>query len=151
MEPPSHYHPLNVVLTHLALAAIFVAVALRVDVPPEFFRPFSVQAVAAGFIMGLLWVLAEALQDRAGGDEYLRRQVAGRARYWSGRYSWVRALCFLLVFGGIGSGLGYSWVLAGVCLGIAAPYPYWRGHWQRLQRVAQEETQAASVAIGGPA
>ncbi|MEN6301172.1 MAG: hypothetical protein ABFD96_00515 [Armatimonadia bacterium] len=147
MKPPRSYHPTFVLLSGLAFAAIVFGVGLVSNLPPPFGRPLSLWGVGAGFLLGLLRVGIEALVERSGGDEFLRRRLLRREVYWSGRYWWLRMVWWVLALP-LAQWLGPLWVLSGLSLGVAAPYPYWKAHWQRLQRVAQEETVAAESTTG---
>jgi hypothetical protein len=147
MKPPLRYHPLVNLLTGLLVAAVVFALGTRAGLPPPLDVPFSFLAVGVGVLLGLLSVLAEALDERATGEEHLRCQVRGRVCWRPGRYWWIRALA-IVFFVYAHSHLGVIWLLGGSMVGVAAAYPYYRGHWQRLQRFVENESLSAEGMTG---
>ena len=138
MKLPLSYHPLFVLLFSLVFAAISFALGFVSSLPRPFGNPFSFWGIGVGFGLGLLKTGIEALVEKSGGDAFLVRRLSRREVYWSGPYWWLRLVWWGLALPLVQS-FGVFWEFSGLCLGVAAAYPYWRGHWQRLQRVAEEE------------
>ena len=147
MKVPRSYHPLFVLLFGMFFAAAVFAVGSVVELPPDWNHGLNLPSIGVGLLLGLLWVGIEALQERAEGADYLRRQLLRRRSTLFGRYWLLRGLWWVLLFA-LGGTFGRLWLLGAVILGMGLAYPYWRGHWQRLQRVAQEETVAAESTTG---
>ena len=151
MKPPRSCHPTMALLFSLAGATVCFAIGLIVKLPAPLDDLFSLPGVGVGFMLGLLVLGSEVLNERTGGDVYLRRRVPGhKKRPFSARYSWLQ-LIVVALFIPLGATFGLLAVLGGLCLGLSAGYPYWRGRWERLKRVAEEEQQTASPANGGTA
>lgn len=153
MKVPLRYHP-AFVLAARAFAFLVWGIALAVIGLP-FHHPISLIAILTGGLTSVWPPMIEALEEKAAGDEYLRRKLSGRG-FLSGRYWWLwlaliaeTLLIFWLFM--LASESAIYWFLLGMLTGALAGYPDDRARWQRLQRFAEEEQQTASLANGGTA
>lgn len=146
MKLPEERHPTLFAL--LVIPIVLVSgVIVKADTPLEY--PVGLLALFAGFLGGALLMLVNRLTEIGGAEQYLRDQLKGRLRlrpyWWAMVLAWTQ-FWTVMWFIQQTSGHAVLWYWYGALWGLlVVGYPLARAHWKRLQRFAEEETQAASA------
>lgn len=152
MKLPVWRHPTLFALLLILLIVLAGTHIAQGDTPLQY--PSGLVALLAGLLGGALLMLSGELEERLGGEQYLRRILEGRRSRMPRPYWWVGVLAMVLFWVGEGfvKGTGdyaAGWYWFGGLWGLlAVGYPLMRAQWKRLERLLERETSAATDMTG---